>query len=176
MIAALLLVTCQTVPVSTGIPAGADAKTIGKLRPSTYSAMRDYRTLPLIGDLPLNKRATFTGTIVTLDFPQHGMTHVLNYRNGKRVVLENPKKKPPENGVPLTKYLTTLPPNIDIRYAGPNIAGFDVKLPGEEKKLAGFNGTLISFSANSGSKGISITLVNGKVRSSAWLKTAGPRG
>jgi hypothetical protein len=71
--------------------------------------------------------------------------------------------------------LSTLPPKIDIRYAGLNGASFDVKLPGEEKKLIGFNGTLTSMSLKPGGKGLSIVIANGKVKSSAWLKANGYR-
>ncbi len=174
MITTLLLTTFQNIPGATVIPNGSDAKMIGKLRPDNYGAIRDYRTLPLINDLSQGKRAKFSGTVITLDFPQRGMVHVLNYRNGKRVVLDNPKQKVKENGVPLTKMLTTLPPKIDIRFAGPNVASFDVKLPGEEKKLAGFSGTLTAFSSKPGGKSIQIKVVSGKVLSSSWLMSPGP--
>jgi len=173
MIPFLLLTASQTIPGATVIPNGSDAKMIGKLRPENYGAMRDYRTLPLINDLSPAKRATFTGTVITLDFPQRGMIHVMNYRNGKRVVLDNPKQLVKENGVPLTKMLTTLPPKIDIRFAGPNVASFDVKLPGEEKKLASFSGTLTAFSSKVDGKSIQIKMASGKVQSSSWLKSPG---
>jgi hypothetical protein len=171
MIATLLLTAFQNIPESTVIPNGADAKAIGRLRPDNYAAIREYRTLPLIGDLSQAKRATFSGTVITLDFPRQGMIHVMIYKNGKRVVLDNPKQTIKENGVPLTKMLTTLPPKIDIRFAGPNFASFDVRLPGEEKKLVGFSGTLTAFSSKPGVKSIGIKLVGGKVQSSSWLKS-----
>ncbi|MEI7985637.1 MAG: hypothetical protein WCI55_08405 [Armatimonadota bacterium] len=174
MVPFLLLTAFQNIPGATVIPNGSDAKMIGKLRPDNYGAMRDYRTLPLINDLSQVKWATFTGTVITLDFPQRGMIHVMNYRNGKRVVLDNPKQQVKENGVPLTKMLSTLPPKVEIRFAGLNIASFDVKLPGEEKKLAGFSGTLTAFSSKTDGKSIQIKMVSGKVQSSSWLKSPGP--
>jgi hypothetical protein len=170
MIATILLTALQTIPDRTGIPNGSDIKAVGKMQPNTYAAMRDHRTLRLIGDLPPAKRLTFTGTVIVLDFPQRGMTRIMNYKDGKRVVLE---KVQSENGVPLLKKLSTLPPTADIRFAGPNEATFDAKLPGDEKKLIGFSGTLIAYPTKPGAKGIAIAVVNGKVRSSAWLKPSG---
>jgi hypothetical protein len=57
----------------------------------------------------------------------------MNYVNGKRVVLDNPKATVKQNGVPLTKMLTTLPSNADVRYTGPGGASFEVKLPGKKR-------------------------------------------
>jgi hypothetical protein len=165
----LILAVIQT--SGTGIPKGADVKVVGKIRPNTYTAIREYHTLPTIGELSAAKRQTFTGSVISLDFPQRGMVHVMNYRNGKRVVFDNPKSTTKENRVPLTKMLTTLPPKVDIRFAATNVASFDAKLPGEEKKLAGFTGTLTAHAKAKGEKGISIILENGKVFSSSWLKT-----
>jgi hypothetical protein len=173
MIATVLFATLQTSSQSTGIHIGATATEIGKVRPGNYAAMRDYRTLPLIADLSQSRRQTFTGTIIALDFPQRGSIHVMNYKNGKRVVLDNPKQTVKENGVPLTKMLASISPRADVRFAGINGASFEVKLPGEEKKLADFSGTLTAFSSKPKEKGISIILVGGKVRSSALLKPAG---
>jgi hypothetical protein len=78
-----------------------------------------------------------------------------------------------ENGVPLTKMLASISPKADVRYAGINGASFDVKLPGEEKKLIGFSGTLTAFPTKPKEKGISIVMVSGKVRLSSWLKPTG---
>ena len=94
----------------------------------------------------------------------------MNFRNGNRQVLDDPKQKRSENQVSLAKVLATLPPKIDIRYAVPGYAGFEVRLPGQEKKLASFTGKLISIAIKAGQKGITISVKNGKVVSSEWLK------
>ena len=166
---AILLSGYQKVP-PTGIPLGADAKKIGKVRPATFTAIRDYHTLRRIDSLTPAKQATFTGTVITLDFPQKGNVHVMNFRNGNRVVLQRPDSQTTENGVPLTRMLTTLPPKIDIRIAATNEAGFEVKLPGEEKKLTGFTGTLMAYNINRVAHGLTMSLRNGKVVSSSWIK------
>lgn len=167
---ALLLSGHQAVHPSTGIPIGADAKKIGKVRPATFTAIRDYHTLRRIEALSPAKRETFTGTVITLDFPQKGNVHVMNFRNGNRVVLQKPDAQTTENGVPLTRMLSTLPPKIDIRIANTTEAGFEVKLPGEEKKLSGFSGTLMAYNISRVAHGISMVLRNGKVVSSTWIK------
>lgn len=170
MFLTLLASAVQKSPTQTGIPDGATPAIIGKLRPDTYTAVRDNHTLPSIIELSPAKRKVFTGSIITLDFPQRGMVHVMNYENGKRVVLDKPNSKTVENGVPLTKMLTTLPPKIDIRFTNGSNSGFDVKLPGEEKRLAGFTGALVAYPKKKGDKAIFISLIEGKVSSSAWLR------
>lgn len=167
----LLASATQKTPVPTGIPNRATPAVIGKLRPNTYTAVRDNHTLPSIIELTPAKRKVFTGSIITLDFPQRGMVHVMNYENGKRAVLDKPNSKTIENGVPLTKMLTTLPPKTDIRFTTGSTSGFEVKLPGEEKKLAGFTGTLVAYPKSRGGNAIYISLIEGKVVSSAWLRT-----
>jgi hypothetical protein len=71
--------------------------------------------------------------------------------------------------------LSTLPPKIDIRYAGTDALGFDVKLPKEADKLKGFSGTLISYGLKPGAKGIRVIVSNGKVIASEWIKPNGFR-
>ncbi len=169
MVLTFFIVALQKTPPPTGIPKGATAAVIGKLKPNTYTAIRDRHTLPPISELSPAKRKVFTGSIITIDFPQRGQTHVMNYESGKRVVLDKPTG-PKENGVPLTKMLMFLPPQIDIRYSTGSISGFEVKLPGGEKMLAGFTGTLLAYPKAQGQKAISITMIEGKVVSSSFLK------
>ncbi|MEI8282178.1 MAG: hypothetical protein WCG75_07230 [Armatimonadota bacterium] len=172
MICSLLHIGFQTIPANTGVPIGATAAVLGKLKPHLYTALRDSHTLPPIANLDTAKRNTFTGDIITLDYPQRGMVHVMNFVKGKRLVLENPKQQPKENGVPLSKYLATLPPKIDIRYARPNESSFEVKLPGQEKKLQIFTGILTSLPMKPGEKGMTIQFMEGKVVRSSWLSIA----
>ena len=170
MIASLLLVPgCQNLPNPTGLPKGADAKVIGKRLPNIYAAVREPHTLPTIAELSSEKRKAFTGSIITLDFPQIGMKHVMSYRNGRRIVFEKSKQGTSENGVLLTKMLTTLPPKIDIRFAAPDFSSFEAKLPGNEHKLVGFTGTLTALARQKDDKGISILMENGKVVASKWI-------
>lgn len=169
VLATIFLATGQQISESTNIPAGASIGVIGKVRPGSYVAMRDYRSLPKIGELSAEKRTSFTGMIITLDSPSIGMIHVLNYRNGKRVVLDQ-KNGPKVNGVPLTKMLSTLLKNTDVRFAGGNGAGFDVKLPGGEASLKNFIGTLTGFATKTSPKKILIRVKNGKVVSSEYVK------
>ena len=173
MIVTLILTAFQTIPDVTGIPAGSGISAIGKAKPATFTAIRDYHSLPKIGEMGASQRLVYSGSVITLDYPQPGDIHVLNYQKGKRVVLDNPKQKTTENGVPLTKMLLTMPKKIDIRFANPTFIGFDVRLPGQEKKLAGFSGTLTVFAMKKGERGMAITVKNGKVASSRWLKDPG---
>ncbi len=172
MVFALIHVGLQTIPAKTGIPVGATSAVVGKLKPHMYTALRDSHTLPTITNLDSAKRNTFTGDIITLDYPQRGMVHVMNFVKGKRLVFENPKQLPLENGTPLTKYLATLPPKVDIRYAGPNESSFEVKLPGQEKKLQSFTGILTCLPMKPGERGMTIQFMEGKVVRSSWLSVA----
>jgi hypothetical protein len=171
----LILTTFQANPKVANLPKGSDAKFIGKYFPMNYGAVREPHTLPSIAELSPAKRKVFTGSVITIDYPQLGMKHVMNYRNGKRVVFEKSKQGTSENGVPLTKMLTTLPPKIDIRFALPGYASFEAKLPGSEKKLTAFTGTLTALARKQGEKGISILMENGKVFAAQWLSEPGIR-
>lgn len=170
MISTVLLIALKGQTSITGLPSNGDIVLIGKLRPNRYAAMRDCRSLPKIKQLKEAKRKTFTGKVIVLDFPHPGSMHVTEFRNGKRSLLDNAKQKTSDNGVPLAKVLAELSPKADVRFGGVDASGFEVKLPGDEKKLVGFQGTLLSMGSKDGLRPMSILIRNGKIISSEWSR------
>jgi hypothetical protein len=126
MILTLLLVAAQ-------VPVGTPIAQIGKLRPATYIASRS--NLPTIGTLTPAQRKSFTGIV----WQDGSLKAPGEFRAGKRLMHPSMGRLA---GQSLDAYLKTLDPKKKVRYSTPALTGFQVKLPGDEKKIIKFTGTL----------------------------------
>jgi len=152
MIVAVLLLAQSKPP----IPAGSQILKIGKLVPGIYTANRATDALPKVTSLSERQRKSFTGII----WRAREIVRPAEFERGKRIM---PKAMGPYAGQTVDAYLKMVGPKADMRYSTKTITGFEVTLPGDEKKLASFAGFLSS-------RKVIVEIKAGKVVSSSYAR------
>lgn len=163
MLATLVL----TAIVQQKIAVGTTVDTLGKIRPGSFSADRDVRTLPKLKDLSDAKRDSFTGNVYIVPTDPNKSNDIVFFLNGRRRTFDE-KKGVPEFRDSLSQYVSTLDDKADVRVAATGYAHFTVTLPADAKKLDKFTGKLVYFKAKmTESDSLTIYLKDGKVVNSS---------
>lgn len=150
----------KTGPQTGKIPVGSDAAAIGKIRPGHYVANRDVKSLPTLAELGDNKALVFSGNVYVLSPSKP--TQITPFIGGRKREFDSKTGKV-SVGESLQDYIRSLGDKPDVHVAEATYAHFEVVLPTDAKRLAGFDGTITFFVKDmKPEQALTITLKKGK--------------